>query len=282
MVLPRRQVLTSGGGIFTASIAGCLQSDNSEPPDLTSMEPDQSRETISQSSAYYPTEGMGIPTISAHTGDGSSSDTAQTLSELETAAHRDAILAITRETYYPSEDITGEEGLEGGTTWVKYGSTVFGVEKAVGSRTDVVEFDRVLTLDTSLSAGKLKMAVRNDGQEPYELGHVGRPYFGILLAWDGDHHLLGNEKYAANDFIVSEDGYAYPAWADEDVTRPDDGWIKLPPRETVEETYIVPERVSDGAFIYVEVPYRSTNQEVDTEEKESHPQRVVWYLSLDE
>lgn len=44
-----------------------------------------------------------------------------------------------------------------------------------------------------------------------------RPYFSVLFAWDGDHHYLSNESYAANDHLLSGARYAHPTWTNVDV-----------------------------------------------------------------
>jgi hypothetical protein len=282
----RRRLLAGVGGFFAAGLAGCLGLNRSEsgnvtptdPVNVTLMEPDQSRETVGDVSAYYPTEGMGISTVSAWKDDGPSDET-QTLAELEPAAHRDAILAITRKTYYPTAVTVDEDGLVGPTR-VQYGDSVFEVEPAAGSRRPSVEFDQVLTLDPSLSAGELTLAVRNDGQNRYEVGHFGRPYFGILCTWDVGHHLLGNEYYGTNDNIVTGDGYAYPARTDEDTTSSDEGWHELSPGDAITETYVVPDGIDDGAVVYVEVPYRRTPEQDGASEESPQLQRVIWYVTI--
>ena len=276
----RRWILVSTGSFVSAGIAGCLESDSSEPQDLSSLEPDQSRQTIHDIAEYYPAEGMGIQTITAYTRDGDPPNDSRSLSELEPAEHREAILAITRETYYPVKEEREEGGLEGGNTWVEYGDTVFGIEIAVGSRNNVVEFDRVLTLDSSLTDGELTLRVQNVGQEDYELGHVGRPHFGILLAWDGEHQLLGNEYYKGNEDIITDNGYAYPAWTNEDSITPNMEWSKLSPEDSIEEKYIIPDGVGDSASIYIEVPYRRTYQNNSENEDNQLSQRVIWIVTL--
>jgi hypothetical protein len=278
--------MAGAGGFVAAGLAGCLGLDRSESGDdtpmgqvnVTSMEADQSRESVGDVSAYYPTEGMGISTVSAWKDDGSSDDT-QTLAELEPAAHREAILAITRETYYPTAVTADEDGLMG-PTQVQYGDSVFGIGPAAGSRRPSVEFDRVLTLDPSLSAGELTLTVRNDGQNRYELRHIGRPYFAILCAWDGHHHILGNEHYETNDHIVTGEGYAYPAWTDEDTRTPDEEGSELPPGGSIAETYVVPEGIDDGATVYIEVPYRRSPEQKEGSEGRPQLQRVIWYVTI--
>lgn len=163
---------------------------------------------------------------------------------------------------------------------VKYGNTAFGIETAAGSRRSSVEFDRVLTLHPSLSAGELTLTVRNDGVDSYDVSHVGRPYFGILLAWDGDHHLFGTEHYAENDHLVTEDGYAYPGWTDQDTDPPQEEWSELPPGNSIADTYVVPEGVNDGAAVYVEVPYRLAGQQSDADDERPLLQRVVWWVTI--
>jgi hypothetical protein len=279
MAPSRRRALAGAGYLFTAGLAGCLGLDRSEPVNVTSMEPDHSQETVGNVSAYYPTEGTGIKNKIARLDDEIAGE-GQSLSELAPEARRDAILAITRETYYPTRVTADEAGLESGTTLVQYGTKTFGISNVPGSRLQSVEFDRVLTLDPSLSAGELTLTVRNAGQDRYELGHIGRPYFAILCAWDGDYHLLGNEHYGTNDYIVTGDGYAYPTWTDENTRRPDEDWSELPPGDSIAETYVVPEGIDDSAAVYIEMPYRRPPEQSEGSEGGPQLQRVIWYVTI--
>ena len=276
MTRSRRRVLLGAGGFITVGLAGCSVSDSSETPDTTPTNPDRSCDSVGDVSVYYPTENMGIVTLYGYTSNSGRPDDPRPLSELAPAEHRDAILAITRQTYYPTEATADEDGLEG-PMWVRHANTAFGIEVAAGSRREDVMFDRVLTLEPSRSASELTLTVRNDGQEPYQVGHVGRPYFGVLIAWDGEHHYLRSEHYAQNDHLVTGDGYAYPAWTDEDTDEPDNEWLELPPGDSTAETYGIPEGVGDCASVYIDVPYRRNQTQTDADRQE---QRVVWYVTI--
>ncbi|MFC7216245.1 hypothetical protein ACFQO4_19465 [Saliphagus sp. GCM10025334] len=268
----RRSVLQATALIGTTSIAGCLSNSvwNADDP-----------EALPSASTHRPPNGTPTELIRADYTD-NSHDEAIPLTEFESSAQRELAIAITRLSYSGS----GESDLPFGlgdsdfalsdtdlsSSVVEWHGEYFRVRMPVGEpEPNGVELVDPFELELALEDDRLTVEVVNRSEKPYEVNHYGRPYHGILVAWDGEPHILKNDYYTDNEAINVKGDFVYP----DHYRKHDDlpGILELKPEESIKERYTVPNNLDAETTIWMDTDFRESQTSEDTKRKF---QTYVW------
>ena len=254
----RRTLLRTAAAGITPISSACLSAVPflGEPPvsfDLEhALEPDQTREIVRTIEPGHRKTGIHYGFLRS-----SSTDDDHGLpgfSDLDSTIQREMLIAVTREAYF---GVDGErfafDTVEEPNAIINYGGELFRILKEIGNGGNGIDVDFRLpfSLDAVLESGRLTLTVTNEGEEARSVIHFDRPYFGVLLAWDGEAHLLGHERYVDNPAIATEGGairMLHGFLAEER------SLAELAPGESIEETYFVPEGIDDEATVWFDVP----------------------------
>ena len=253
----RRTLLrTAAAGVVPFSSA-CLSAVPflGEPPvsfDLEhALEPDPSRETVTAIESGHKETGIHHGYLTSYSTDDDHG--LPRFSDLDSTIQREMLIAVTRGAYFGMD---GErfafDHVDESNAIINYGGELFRIATAVGGGGNGIDLDFRLpfTLDATLESGRLTLTVTNEGEEARSIIHFDRPYFGVLLAWDGEAHLLGHERYVDNPAIATNGGAVrmrHRPLADERIL------AELAPGESIEETYLVPEGIDEAATVWLDV-----------------------------
>lgn len=277
--MDRRTVLTSVGASLSITGAGCLsrsngstgENDGREESGYFNLEhalsPDRAQNTVTEITTGHSDLGKFSTRIRGFIAD-EPLDEPHNLEEFDSAIQREAVLAITRSAYHGmkgsqfalhADDIPNP-------LFLNFGGKVIHIRSSTGHPAYLdLDFVINLELDATLDDGALTLTATNEDDEPYEIWHYGRPKFGVLLAWDGEPHLLGHDRYEENEEISTQDETFV-------VDSPQRSQTELESDESVTETYIVPEGIEGKASIWLTLPFYRDD--------ESSPRYAVWEIIL--
>jgi len=254
----RRFFLAGTGSVIASSVAGCVSNLNTR-----SSSPFDG--TVSDVSKYYPAETSTTQMLTGLPTDPEDSSTEiQTLDDISSKAHREALLAITRQHYFG----TKENQLHiNGSHVIEYGSEYFSVTTSVGGGESPIEYENVLSLDATIENNKLDITVTNKSAESTTVVTWGSPPFSILFVWDGKPHFLQHEQYNQNNSIVVDNGKLYPRYDGIDIR----GKLRtdVAAGSSIETTYTVPDEITNEGKIYLDMLYNIP----DTD-------HVVWEITI--
>jgi hypothetical protein len=254
----RRSLLAGIGSALASSTAGCVGNFGSPPSGPFEG-------TVSAVSKYYPAETSTTQMLTAlPTNPENSSTEKQSLDDLSTKAHREALIAITRQHYFG----TKENQLHiDGSHLIEYGTEFFSVTTSVGGSESAVEYEDILTLDATVEDNKLSITVKNKSSESTTVVTWGTPPFSILFAWNGEPYFLQHEQYNQNNSIVTDNDKLYPSYNGIDIRGKKRTEVAV--GGSIEATYTVPNEITNGAKIYLDMLYNIP----DTD-------HVVWEVTL--
>lgn len=274
----RRTLLQSAAAGLLPLGAGCLGSNlpgEEEPEPETpftfdlerSLTPNPTIETVVDVVALHDDDGVHGPKYDALIRD--SRGDSPRLEDVDPREQRLALLTIVRKQYYGEE---GERGMSSPRPVVNYGGELFLFEQPIGgggNGTQPTDWIVPLELTATIGEGELTLVATNESDETYYVRHYGPPYFGVLLAWDGEPHLMGHPGYEENENVLTENGAVrikYKIPMEERRLR------ELAPGEAITDTYVVPEGISEEARIYFDVPFLP--------EPEGRRRRSIWNVFI--
>lgn len=103
--------------------------------------------------------------------------------------------------------------------------------------------------DARVEEDELAFTLTNELDDPLEVHHYGRPYFGVLTAVNGTPALLDHEQYDANEFIRTGD--VVRAVSSYEIDR---RVTPLSPGTSLRESYALPDGLPDESTIWLSVP----------------------------
>lgn len=177
--------------------------------------------------------------------------------ELSSAARREFTLAVAGRWYRSYESTALRDELRDYyVPIVSYEDRAFEhVSQVIGADSRYEDdWTDPVALDASVTGDHLELELRNVGDDSLRLLD-GPPYFGVLLAEnDGETAVLDHDAYAAHEAIVVDDGFVY---TDYEVWLDDRSETVLAPGESIETRYDVPDVVSSGWTVRVDVEYET-------------------------
>jgi hypothetical protein len=186
-------------------------------------------------------------------GPAGSGESAIAFEDLSTAARVEVANAVAREEYLTATPALLEE--DGHLQPIAYRDEAFDVAVSVADRFAEPEYgpesgddwEDPVAIEVATEDDALTVALRNVADRPVPVHHLGRPYFGVLIAVGDDPVPLEHDAYESNPHVREVGGLLRTA----DVVPEDRTTETLAPGEALTERYGIPEERPDEARIWI-------------------------------
>lgn len=173
--------------------------------------------------------------------------------ELSTATQVEVANAVAREEYLTASPAILEE--DGHQHPIAYRGHRFDVAVSVADRFAEPEYgpesgddwQDPVVIEVAAGDGPLTVALRNVGDEAIPVHHLGRPYFGVLVAVDDAAVPLEHDAYGSNPHVREVEGLLRSA----DVAHGDRTTETLAPGEALTERYGIPTERPGDARVWI-------------------------------
>lgn len=245
--------------LATAGLAGCLagvagddgsDGDSDGGEDGTGDDPTVG-ETATSLDLRYPEFRAAYYAIEV----GPADDDASTIAfeELSTAARVEVANAVAREAYLTATSALLNEDAH--KQPIAYRGREFDVAVSVADRFGEPEYGPEsgddwrdpLAIEVAPGDGSLTVALRNVGDVPLPVHHLGRPSFGVLVAVGDAAVPLAHDAYDSNQHVREVDSLLRTA----DVAPADRTTETLAPGEALTERYGLPDQRPDGGRVWI-------------------------------
>ena len=196
------------------------------------------------------------------------------LDQLSPRAQREVVNAIVRDRYETGQPLAFDQPM--GT--VDMDGDQFQIRAMIGDPAPPAALEAIpsawtpeVTIEAEIRGGALTMTARNDEHSPLRIGHVGSPYFGAIASVGAPIQVLEHPDYESNEDIrTNRTVYTDGPIGDWD-------WTGLESGESLSETYVFSEAVTDRSIIWFTIPLKRA--ETTEDQLDRATLRVSIYLS---